>query len=69
MPVEFYRESPGKFYSRILSRTTLSRWTGRIYEPKKLSPPPTSAFPQVEENAEKPRKTKNSLAAGIGGWG
>ena len=25
----FYRESPGKFDSRTLSRETLSRWTGR----------------------------------------
>ena len=30
MPVEFYRESPGKFDSRTLGRETLSRWTGRI---------------------------------------
>ena len=30
MSVEFYRESPGKFDSRTLNRTTLSRWTGRI---------------------------------------
>ena len=29
MSVEFYRESPGKFDSRTLSRKTLSRWTGR----------------------------------------
>ena len=29
MSVEFYRESPGKFDSRTLSRETLSRWTGR----------------------------------------
>ena len=29
MSVEFYRESPGKFDSRTLNRTTLSRWTGR----------------------------------------
>ena len=28
--VEIYRESPGKFDSRTLSRETLSRWTGRI---------------------------------------
>ena len=27
---QFYRESPGKFDSRTLSRETLSRWTGRI---------------------------------------
>ena len=30
MSVEFDRESPGKFDSRILNRKTLSRWTGRI---------------------------------------
>ena len=30
MSVESYRESPGKFDSRTLSRETLSRWTGRI---------------------------------------
>ena len=30
MSVEFYRESPGKFDSRTLSRTTLNRWTGRM---------------------------------------
>ena len=30
MSVLFYRESPGKFDSRTLSRETLSRWTGRI---------------------------------------
>ena len=30
MPVEFDRESPGKFDSRTLNRTTLSRWTGRV---------------------------------------
>ena len=30
MSVEFYRESPGKFDSRTLNRTTLNRWTGRI---------------------------------------
>ena len=30
MSVEFYRETPGKFDSRTLSRKTLSRWTGRI---------------------------------------
>ena len=29
MSVEFYRESPGKFDSKALSRETLSRWTGR----------------------------------------
>ena len=29
MSVEFYRESPGKFDPRTLSRKTLSRWTGR----------------------------------------
>ena len=29
MSVESYRESPGKFDSRTLSRETLSRWTGR----------------------------------------
>ena len=29
MPVEFYRESPGKFDSRTLNTKTLSRWTGR----------------------------------------
>ena len=29
MSVEFYRESPGSFDSRTLSRETLSRWTGR----------------------------------------
>ena len=29
MSVEFYRESPGKFDSRTLSRETLIRWTGR----------------------------------------
>ena len=29
MSVEFYRESPGKFDSRTLSRETLNRWTGR----------------------------------------
>ena len=30
MSVEFYREPPGKFDSRTLSRETLCRWTGRI---------------------------------------
>ena len=30
MSVEFYREPPGKFDSRTLSRETLSRWTGRM---------------------------------------
>ena len=30
MSVEIYRESPGKFDSRTLNRTTLNRWTGRI---------------------------------------
>ena len=30
MSVESYRESPGKFDSRTLSRETLSRWTGRM---------------------------------------
>ena len=29
MSVELYRESPGKFDSRILNRKTLNRWTGR----------------------------------------
>ena len=29
MSVESYRESPGKFDSRTLNRTTLERWTGR----------------------------------------
>ena len=29
MSVEFYRESPGKFDSRTLSREALSRWTQR----------------------------------------
>ena len=29
MSVGFYRESPGKFDSRTLNRTTLSMWTGR----------------------------------------
>ena len=32
MSVEFRRESPGKFDSRTLDRTTLSRWTGRNEE-------------------------------------
>ena len=32
MSVESYRESPGKFDSRTLSRKTPSRWTGRILE-------------------------------------
>ena len=31
MSVEMYRESPGKFDSMTLNRTTLSRWTGRSY--------------------------------------
>ena len=31
MSVEFYRESPGKFDSRTLSRETLNRWTGRSW--------------------------------------
>ena len=31
MSVELYRESPGKFDSRTLSRETLSRWTGHVY--------------------------------------
>ena len=31
MSVEFYRGSPGKFDSRTLNRTTLSRWTGRTH--------------------------------------
>ena len=30
MSVESFRESPGKFDSRTLSRKTLSRWTGRM---------------------------------------
>ena len=30
MSVDCYRESPGKFDSRTLSRETLSRWIGRI---------------------------------------
>ena len=29
MSVEFDRESPGKFDSRTLNRTTINRWTGR----------------------------------------
>ena len=29
MSVEMYRESPGKFDSRTLSRNIFSRWTGR----------------------------------------
>ena len=33
MSVEFYRESPGKFDSRTLSRKTLNRWTGRMKGP------------------------------------
>ena len=32
-------------------------------EPKDLSPPPISGFRQAEENTEKHRKAKNSLAA------
>ena len=31
MSLEFYRESPGKFDSRTLNRTTLNRWTGRTH--------------------------------------
>ena len=31
MSVEFYRESPGSFDSRTLSRETLNRWTGRSH--------------------------------------
>ena len=38
-------------------------------EPKNLFPPPTSGLPQVEENTEKYRITKNSLVAEIRGWG
>ena len=30
MSVELYRESPGKFDSRTLSRKTLNRWTWRM---------------------------------------
>ena len=37
MSVEFYRESPGKFDSRTLSRETLSRWTGRTINEKSLT--------------------------------
>ena len=29
MPVEFDRESPGKFDSRTFNRKNLNRWTGR----------------------------------------
>ena len=41
MSVEFYRDSPGKFDSRILNRKTLNRWTGRRSESGKRSPPDT----------------------------
>ena len=37
------------------------------WEPQKSSPPPTSGCPQAEENKDKRRITKNSLAVGIGG--
>ena len=37
MIVEFYRESPGKFDSRTLSRETLSRWTGRRHRQFEIS--------------------------------
>ena len=33
MPVECYRESPGKFDSRTLNRKTRNRWTGRNLGP------------------------------------
>ena len=36
MSVEFYRESPGKFDSKTLSRETLSRWTGRTNDVNNL---------------------------------
>ena len=45
------------------------QWCKLYQEPQKLSPPPTSGFPQVEENIGTHRKTENSLAAGIRGWG
>ena len=38
MSVEFYRESPGKFDSRTLNRTTLNRWTGRNHPSRKSQP-------------------------------
>ena len=37
MSVKFYRESPGKFDSRTLSRKTLNRWTGRTIDQASLS--------------------------------
>ena len=40
-----------------------------LRNPAIFSPPPTSGFSPVEEHIEKRRRTKNSLAAGIGGWG
>ena len=41
----------------------------RLQESNKLSPPPTSGLPREKEDTEKRRNTKDSLAAGIGGWG
>ena len=38
MSVEFYRESPGKFDSRTLSREALSRWTGRRFPAGRATP-------------------------------
>ena len=50
MSVEFYRESPGKFDSRTLKRTTLSRWTGRTlgasYAREREHEKSSSAYPQ-----------------------
>ena len=40
--------------------------TGR--NPEKLSPPPTSGFPQLEGSKEKQGTTENSPAAGTGRW-
>ena len=34
-----------------------------------IPPPPTSGFSQVEENTDRNRIARNSLAAGIRGWG
>ena len=63
-----YRKSLGPCRpTPSLTQRWAPAWTPA--ESKKLSPPPTSGLPQVKEKTERHRKTKDSLAAGIGGWG
>ena len=55
MYVEFYRESPGKFGSRTLSRKTFARWTGRTSPALRVAASADAPFRQLRFPLRGPR--------------